>query len=427
MKKVLSIFSKWVLALFFLSLFGWLVQQITKGDKRFSSVSSPVKTFVGFPDLFKQSVKEVKTLPGTFVKTPTNFEVINKLQNDLVVLSTYSNPEGGRNAELINLRDNSIAHSWKIKNPFNIHDRVMDPLLLPNRSLCYSFNGTSGLYAIDSASNIIWKQDSIVHHHAMNLDSSGNIWACSYRRENKGHIIYKGHYLLNGQKVYFIDNTISQVDAQSGELLYQKSVTEILKENALDYLIIQSGNIEDPLHINDIQPALKTTAFYNEGDLFISSRNLSCIFQYRPSTNTVIRLLKGPFSAQHDVDFVNDSTLIFFNNNAFIKGGPAYNWAISDEPLFLGDQYSHIVQYNLSSGTYQTLCDSTFRENQIFTQTEGMQEYLGNQSYFIEEQNSGLLWVIEKDKVIYKNVLRSHEEGHHHLPNWIRVIPNKMK
>ncbi len=43
--------------------------------------------------------------------------------------------------------------------------------------------------------------------------------------------------------------------------------------------------------------------------------------------------------------------------------------------------------------------------------------------YFVEEQNSSVLWVIQDGLVRYKNVLSSHHPGYHHLANWARVMP----
>ena len=43
---------------------------------------------------------------------------------------------------------------------------------------------------------------------------------------------------------------------------------------------------------------------------------------------------------------------------------------------------------------------------------------------FLEEQNSGVLWVVSEEGVLFKDVQRSHHDGHHHLPNWTRIIPS---
>ena len=39
-----------------------------------------------------------------------------------------------------------------------------------------------------------------------------------------------------------------------------------------------------------------------------------------------------------------------------------------------------------------------------------------------EEQNSGELWVVGPEGVLYHDVHASHHDGHHHLPNWTRVL-----
>jgi hypothetical protein len=66
--------------------------------------------------------------------------------------------------------------------------------------------------------------------------------------------------------------------------------------------------------------------------------------------------------------------------------------------------------------------DSVFRANKIFTFTEGLMEFVDPQTYLVEEQNTGLIWIIKDDQVLFKNVFKSQHEGHHHLPNWTRVV-----
>jgi hypothetical protein len=378
---------------------------------------------VSFLDLFEQSVEEVKKLPETFVPTPADFQRVNKLEEDLIALVTYSNEEKGRTVEMRNLRNDEVLHQWRIANPHQPHDRIMDPLLMPDTSLCYSYNGVTGLRKVDKDGEEIWRQDSIAHHHSINLDSTGNIWACSYTKENGAFIIYKGLYTLGGRELVYIDNTISQIDGENGNLLFHKSVTEILVDNGLENLLIKSNQSDDPIHLNDVQPALKTTAYYHEGDLFLSFRNLSAIIQYRPSTNEVIRLLEGMFYSQHDVDFLNDSVIYFFNNNAHTLWlNRAGNWRVADHRIKGGDFNSNVMAYDLKNDRYFYLADKSFQDHQIYTFTEGMSEVLDNGDLFVEEQNSGILWVLSKGEVIYKNVLDSHHQGYHHLSNWTRII-----
>ena len=66
-------------------------------------------------------------------------------------------------------------------------------------------------------------------------------------------------------------------------------------------------------------PNLKTSKYFNKGDLFISCKNISTVFLYRPTTNRILKVIEGPFQSQHDIDIINDSTISIFNNNTHTK------------------------------------------------------------------------------------------------------------
>ena len=119
-----------ILSLFGLSVFGWLVKHNSTGDKILGDkVGKGLDAYVSFLDLFEKSVEEVKKLPETFVPTPAGFEAVNKLENDLYALISYSNSEEGRSVEIRNLKNDESLHKWDIANPYQAHDRIMDPLL----------------------------------------------------------------------------------------------------------------------------------------------------------------------------------------------------------------------------------------------------------------------------------------------------------
>ena len=420
MKKILKSFSSVVISLFTLSIFGWMVFHIAEEDKNFGFLTTPIRFMYTFPDLFSQSVEEVKTLPKTFIPTPENFKPINNLVSDLIVLSTYSDTRHSRSIVLLNLKNDSVLHKWTVKNPYQEHDRIKNPILFPGKSLVYSIDCLTGLRKVDSLGNLIWVQDSIHHHHSMKLDKNGDIWVCSAEPVFQATGLYK----LNSRKVFYTDNCITKIDAETGRIIFHKSITEILADNNLSGYILRSQYILDPFHINDVEPAKKTTAYYKENDLFISSRNLSLIIHYRPSTNEVINTIDGPFASQHDVDFLNDSTLVIFNNNYYTieENSSREPPKASIQPKFAGDFYSNIVRYDFHNNSFSFIGDSVFRANKIFTMTEGLMEFINPTTYFVEEQNSGLLWVIKDKEVIYKNVLKSQHNGYHHLPNWTRII-----
>jgi hypothetical protein len=394
---------------------------LSKGDKDFGFLNEPIKFMYSFLDQFKESVVDVQKKSPTFLKTEDHHETINKLTTDIEILTTFSESDRTRAVALINLRNDSSIYKWSIPDSVEDHDRIVNPLHYPNKDLIYFYTMSTGLRRVDSLCNIKWIQDSIVAHHSLNTDSAGNLWVCS---ASPPPWSASGKYKMYGRTVYFIDDYITQIDPNNGRILFHKSLAEIFKTNEIVNYFLQTQSGQDPMHLNDIQPALKTTKYYNEGDLFLSLKQISLILHYRPSTNKIIRAIKGPFSAQHDVDFLNDSTLTWFNNNYYAL------WTEDSKPAppnpenleLTADFFSNIVKYDLGTGEFKFVGDSLFRSNWIFTGNEGLHEFINDSTYFVEQQNQGYLSVIQNNEVIYKNVFVSQHEGYHHLPNWNRII-----
>lgn len=421
MKKFISAFSVVVIALFLLSVFGWMSVHISKGDKDFGFANEPIKFMYSFFDQFKETVKEVKKMSPTFLKTVDHHKSINRLNFDVKILTTFSSSDDKRVVAIKNLKNDSIEQEWILDDVVRAHDRVLNPIVYPNNDLIYSIHEFTGLRRVNASGDILWKQDSVLSHHSTNLDADGNIWYCGAKPPLW---VASGKYKLNGRTVYFRDDFITQVDANTGRILFNKSVAAIFKENDMENYLLHSQSGKDPMHINDIQPAMKNTKFYDKGDVFISLKQISLIFQYRPSTNKVIRAIKGPFSAQHDVDFLNDSTLTWFNNNYYAL------WTNDSKPEpkqankigLTADLYSNIVRYDLSTEKFSFIGEELFRKNWIFSGNEGLHEFINDSTYFVEQQNSGYLWVIQNDEVLYKDVFESQHAGYHHLPNWNRLL-----
>lgn len=428
MTKFFKIFSTVVVILFFLSLFGWMVNQIATKNKDYGVLTEPIKFMYTFFDLFEQSVEEVQSLPRTFVPTHPKFESVNLLEQDVFALSTYSDTNDTRTIILMNLRNDSIYRKWNfphpIKKPWIEIERIVNPILCQDGSLIYNFYQTRypGLTKVDPEGKVLWVNDSVVVHHGMNLNKDGDIWACT---QTPGSLA-TGKYTTDGKSVFYNDYTITKYDGESGEILFHKSITEILRENNMAHYILKGNNTAEPIHLNDVQPALKDGPYYKEDDVFISLRNMSSILHYRPSTNKLINYLEGPFINQHDVDILDDSSLAIFNNNAVVEikrtgKAPHNNEARLN---YAGNFFANIVRYDFPTDSFSIVGEEVFRGNWIYTINEGLMEFIDTNTYFVEEQNEGVLWVIRDETVLYKNVLKSPHEGYHHLPNWTRIIKN---
>ena len=421
-----------VVVLALLSAYGWAVKHRTKGDLNLGWANPVVDQLSGFPDLFKKSVKEAQTLPQTFVPTPSDFEPVNRLVQDVLALTAYSNEDGGRNIDLRNLRNDDLLHRWVVPTddiPVKPHWRIHHPLLLSDSSVISFITNRSPLFRLDASSNLMWRQDSLSFHHAINVDARGDLWACVQQWERGGrHIGYRGRYLMDGKTVHFLDNSIAKIDPETGHILYTKSCADILRENGLEHLILRSGDPQDPMHLNDVEPALYSGPHFEEGDLFLSFRNLQAVLHFRPATGEVLRVIDGPLAAQHDVDILDPHTLAIFNNATQENVGKytsgAHKYPVSKDQVELKHWHSRIERYDLAADSFTPLWSELMGQEDIMTFSEGLQEFLPDGSAFLEEQNSGILWVVGDDGVLYKNVHRSHHPGHHHLPNWTRIIPS---
>ena len=421
-----------VVVLALLSAYGWAVKHRTKGDLNLGWANPMVDQLSGFPDLFKKSVKEAQTLPQTFVPTPSDFAPVNRLEQDVLALTAYSNEDGGRNIDLRNLRNDDLLHRWVVPTddiPVKPHWRIHHPLLLPDSSVISFITNRSPLFRLDVSSNLMWRQDSLSFHHAINVDAQGDLWACVQQWERGGrHIGYRGRYLMDGKTVHFLDNSIAKIDPETGHILYTKSCADILRENGLEYLILRSGDPQDPMHLNDVEPALSSGPHFEEGDVFLSFRNLQAVLHFRPATGEVLRVIDGPLAAQHDVDILDPHTLAIFNNATQENVGKytsgAHKYPVSKDQVELKHWHSRIERYDLASDSFTPLWPKLMGQEDIMTFSEGLQEFLPDGSAFLEEQNSGILWVVGDDGVLYKDVHRSHHPGHHHLPNWTRIIPS---
>ena len=78
-----------ILVLFSLSLFGSLVKYVHSGEDA-GFITEPLKTFTSLTELLKPVTEEVTTWAPQFQKTPKEFQSINKLNEDVLVLYSIS-------------------------------------------------------------------------------------------------------------------------------------------------------------------------------------------------------------------------------------------------------------------------------------------------------------------------------------------------
>jgi hypothetical protein len=433
--RIIKIISSIVLILAFLSVFGALVNSVSRGRSRLGSFTKPFYSFVTFPvKIFKAITSlEIQGIPPTYKDIDVAFEEKNNLNYDVFALNAF---HGNNQWEirLFNLKNDSVCHKWYLnKSDFNSKsaersfDRS-DPkscILLKNRSIISNITRTNNLYRLDENSNIIWHNKSKLFHHSMNLAEDGNLWVCAsestFARSNQ-----------KDQPIEYLDDFITKIDIETGKIIFDKSISELLIENGYKNFIFGfSNNVthafgknKDPLHLNDIEPTTSEGRFWKKEDLFISLRHKSLILQYRPETNELIRILFGPFINQHDIDIVSDHEISIFNNNATSLSLSESENGLNDQNFINDLSTSEIMKYNFEDSTYRSFLKNQFIDESIFTQTEGLHSSLSSGDMYIESQNEGKLYIVNQNEVLLKKYLHTPIEGMIELPHWLRIYEN---
>ena len=344
---------------------------------------------------------------------------LNFKRNALLVLPRYDHHLSRSIVEVIDLYDFKVLHTYKHdidemnKQVQNIKEfprinidnapirfRYMHPVILKDGSLISDSSGP--LFKIDLCSNLLWINDEEVFHHSKELNHENDIWSVGYLNPTSRlmkNIIFKD---VN-------DDAIIKINTD-GKIIYKKSVNEILIENKKGDMVNRLGLNNDPIHINDIEPALFNSKYWNKGDVFISSRFLSAIIHFRPSTNEVINFLTGPFSQQHDIDIISDKEISIFNNNNFISH----------------EEYSEIIIYNFEKKEYKKMFNDQLLKENFKTYSEGLSHIFEDGSLIVEEQNHGRLILFNKEGYKEWEFVNKDINGDIGITHWIRVIEDEL-
>lgn len=360
--------------------------------------------------------------PPELVKHKSKSKFERYIDNDkdiLLVLPRYDGNKKRSVVDIVQLKDFNVIHTYEhditsMNNQINIYNseyenlRVDDseirfeyrhPLILNDGTLV-SHGESSPLFKIDVCSNLIWINQDERFHHSIELSNDNSIWVPSSMYPYSTIV---GNYI---DEIGFFDDAITKV-SQDGEILFIKSVSEILIENKIKDLKLL--DVYDPIHLNDIQPAKFDSSYWKKNDLFLSLPRVNAIVHYRPSTNKVINFIQGPFSWQHDVDITSDYEISIFNNNN----------SLTDK------NHSEILIYNFETKKFSKKFNKSLVENNFKTSTEGLSEILDDGSMLVEEQNHGRIIFFNKDGKKEWEYINKDDEKNIYFISWSRVIENK--
>jgi hypothetical protein len=144
--------------------------------------------------------------------------------------------------------------------------------------------------------------------------------------------------------------------------------------------------VDDPFHLNDVQPVLSNGRFWRRGDLFLSLRNLSLLMLYRPSSRRVLWSRVGPWAMQHDIAIVDDHRISVFDNH--------WRFAAPEGEV---DGTNRILIYDFATGQVREGWSAAMRRHAIATRAQGRQLPMPNGDLIVEETERGRLLRLAPD------------------------------
>jgi len=405
--------------------FGILVRHELLGGKRLGWISKSALFLTEIPvnlkDIFTNNLQSEDRFPylDGFNGTPNQSE-------SYLLLSRHDGNLREGIVELVDLQTFNVLHTWnpdidkfnrlvpkdgEFKNLQRDGHNARQELLSPNLTIDGGLLFNSGpLRKIDACSKLVYQVFNDGFHHSIETDSENNIWVPSTMYP-QSLPIYKVGRSLNG----FVDDAIVKL-SPNGEVLFEKSVSQILIDNGLEYLLFSTGASNftlDPIHLNDIQPVDFDGKFWQKGDVFLSLRQQSMIILYRPLTNKIIWKGTGPFFHQHDVNILNEHKISIFDNHSkdFVGGDTV-------------DGNNRVVIYDFKTNKYSTYLNQSLIENDVRTLTSGRSQILDNGDLFLEETVHGRTLYINADGSLRWTHYNRDDNKKVYRVAWSRILHN---
>jgi len=419
--------------------FGVLVRQELVGSIKAGWVSKTALTLAEIP-VNLNKILEGPVLDLTLEDRFLNLDGFNGTPNSeesYLLLSRYDGDLQEGVVELVDLRNFEILHTWnpdidrfndlveqvdefKYLNRDHNNKRsiLMHPYLTNRGELLFGWKAP--LRKIDACSNLVFQNSHDMFHHSIETDIEGNIWVPTLIYPQSLPIEKVGRDL--GLDVGFLDDAIVKL-SPNGEILFEKSVSQIFIDNGLEYLLFSVGDSHsagkgdfdtDPIHLNDIQPINFDGEFWEKGDVFLSMRHQSMVILYRPSTNEIIWKGTGTFFHQHDVDILDNHRISIFNNNSkdFVDGDVV-------------DGHNEIIIYDFKTNEYSPYLKDSLIEHDVRTISEGRGEILTNGDLFVEESNYGRTLFFNEDGSLRWTHVNRARDGNIYRIGWSRILYTK--
>ena len=432
-----------LISILFIIGFGVLVRQDLVGNTKFgkydiSFLSKPAAYIAETPERFLKIIlkpnanrvndpwdeqRDFYNQPG-FIGTPNSFE-------SYLLLSRYDGDLKEGVVELVDLTNFKVLHIWNPdidyfnslveqidefkylnRDDNNYRKTLKHPKLTKDGGLLFGWN--SPLRKIDACSDLVFQNSHDIFHHSIETDSEGNIWVPSHMYPQSLPEKKVGRQIITEGGWH--DNAIVKL-SPNGEVLYEKSVSQIFIDNGLEYLLFSVGDLNftfDPIHLNDIQPVNSDSEYWKKGDVFLSLRHQSMVLLYRPSTNKIIWKATGVFFNQHDVDIIDDNKISIFDNNSKNFGGGR-----------TVDGKNRVIIYDFSLNKYSEYLSDSLYKYDVRTPKEGLSEILHNKDLFVEDSFHARTLYFNADGSLRWSHVNLAKDNNVYRIGWSRILYTK--
>ena len=137
------------------------------------------------------------------------------------------------------------------------------------------------------------------------------------------------------------------------------------------------------------------------------------IILYRPETSEVIKIIKGPFYAQHDIDIISENKISIFNNNVqFTLDG--------QKTLF-----TEILIYDFNTGKFSKKFNDSLIKNKVITGSNGLSDILHDGSIMVEQTDHGRILFFNSIGELEWEYLNKASNNEIYWLNWSRIIDDR--
>lgn len=317
---------------------------------------------------------------------------------------------------MLRLRDGRIVHDYRpeidrinarstfqsalidLQRDRNVrHNLMMHPLLMPDGGLV--IHDSSPLARVDACGHVEWAIDGIFHH-SVEQAPDGTLWAV-YRYPKSP---------LPNVAAAFDDEALAHVSAD-GKPLGLTRIADILDRNGFGYLWRGRPYVDDPFHLNDVQPVPGDGPYWKKGDLLLSLRNMSLILLYRPSTGKILWHRFGPWAMQHDVSVIDDHRILLFDNH--------WRYAAPEGEV---DGTNRLPVYDFATDKVSYPFAAATRATAIRTRAQGRATPLANGDVMVEDTERGRILRLAPDGTVRWRYISADPNGRRYQLRWSRYL-----